>query len=109
MIIRNQKIKEQEFDPIKVKQLFVKGNKSVSFVEIRLSGKNLKSKNTDSDVYYYVVEGRGKFVINNNEYLVKTGDLIIINKGTAYYDEGEMKLFSISIPAFNRKNTKYLD
>ena len=109
MIIKNKDIKEFVFDPIKVKELFKKNDDSISFAEIKLSGTNSMSKNLVSDVFYYIVEGSGKFFINKIEHQVEAGDLLIIPKNTEYYDEGDMKMFSISTPAFNNDKIEYID
>ena len=109
MIIKNKNIKELMFDPIKVKELFISNDESISFAEIKLSGDNSKSKNIASDVYYYIIEGNGKFIINKKEHKVEAGDLVLIQKNTEYFDKGEMKMISISTPAFNRNNIKFID
>ena len=108
MIIKNKKISEFIFNPIKVKDLYKKDNQSISFAEIKLSGVNKKQKNTVSELYYYIVKGSGKFIIKNSEYSVETGDLVIISKNTPYYDIGEMKMIAISIPAFNQNNVEFI-
>lgn len=56
----------------------------------------------ESDSVYYVLEGEGKFFIEEDVFGVKKGDLIFIPKRIKYRDEGDLKLLSISTPKFNR-------
>lgn len=49
---------------------------------------------------FYVAEGEGIFIIDNEEYVVKKGDIIEIPKDTEFTYIGKMKLLFISVPAY---------
>ena len=53
---------------------------------------------------YYVVEGEGKFIIHDEEYKVKKGDIIEIPKNTEFTYVGKMKLLFISAPAYEHSD-----
>ena len=52
----------------------------------------------------YVVEGEGKFIIHDEEYKVKKGDIIEIPKNTEFTYVGKMKLLFISAPAYEHSD-----
>ena len=71
---------------------------------IEIDGKHGKIKCTGEDRTYFIIEGKGKFVINNKESAVSKNDLIFIPKNTPYDIKGKLKLFLICSPEFNPKH-----
>ncbi len=57
----------------------------------------------------FVMEGEGKVVINQQEYLLSSGDIVLIEKGEKYYWEGKMKLFLSCSPAWNIEQHQAVD
>ena len=100
-VIRESEIKELEFPNINVKELIDSDKPSFSIAKIKLKGVNDKTKNTLSDVYYYILEGSGKFVIDGAEHSVNKGDLVCIPKNSVYQDSGNLLMLSICLPKFN--------
>ena len=64
--------------------------------------------NLESDVAYYVLEGEGTFIIEKQEYKVKQGDCILINKGTEYKNLKGITLLAISYPKYDKDKRKYI-
>ena len=60
-------------------------------------------KSTVSDRAFYVLEGAGTFIVNEEKTLVVAGDVILIPKNTWYDFAGEMKLFLVHAPAYDSK------
>lgn len=62
-------------------------------------------KTTLSDRVYYVIDGKGEFIINGKTELVEATDVIIVPKNTAYNymatKGGLMKLFLVHSPAYD--------
>ena len=56
--------------------------------------------NKKSTFVYYIIQGKGKFVIEGKEYPVKASDNIIIPTGTKFYYFGKMKQILITVPAW---------
>lgn len=50
----------------------------------------------------YVIEGNGKFHINDMEYEISKGTFILINPGELYYYEGNLKLCVPCTPAWTK-------
>ena len=108
-VINENDIEQFTFASVKVRELFKTDDPSISVAEINLSGENDKNKNTGSDMFYYVIEGNGRFIINDKEYAVKKGSLVFIPKGASYQDIGELKMISLAIPKFDQKNVVFLN
>lgn len=50
----------------------------------------------------YIHEGNGKVVVNDKEYLVNTGDLVLIEPGEKFHWEGDMSIFISCTPAWTQ-------
>ncbi len=72
---------------------------SAAYIEV--TGKHGKIKTTKSDKIYFIISGKGKFIINGKETQVKKTDVVIIPKNTPYDYSGKMKLFLVDTPAFD--------
>jgi len=79
-------------------------NASVAYFEV--TGSHGKVKTTLSDRIYYVIDGKGKFIIDGKKISVEKGDVILVPKNT-YYDYKTitkvLKLFLVHIPAYDLK------
>lgn len=79
-------------------------NASAAYFEVNGKGHGMV-KTTHSDRVYYILEGAGQFIINEEVSKVKATDVIIIPKDTPYdykADEGTiLKLFLVHTPAFD--------
>lgn len=63
-----------------------------------------KVKSLLSDRIYYVLEGEGYFIINEEKIPVKQTDVIIVPRNTVYdyfNQNGPMKLFLVHTPAYS--------
>ncbi len=61
--------------------------------------------NKKSTHIFYVLQGNGKFKINEEIYNVEIGDIIEIPKNTEFVYVGKMKLLLIMTPAFNKEDS----
>lgn len=57
----------------------------------------------------YVHQGNGKVVVNDKEYLLNAGDLVLIEAGEKFYWEGNMDLFISCRPAFTIDQHQIVD
>lgn len=84
--------------------------KSASAISFELNNTNHgKIKSTVSDRIYYVIEGKGEFVINNEVIPVSRSDVIIVPKNTPYDYRGTLKVFLVHIPAWDLKGEILLE
>ncbi len=74
---------------------------SGSAIVFEVDGSHGKVLSKVSDRIYYVVEGKGKFITEERETDVGTGDVVIVDKNTPYDYKGKMKLFLVHIPAWD--------
>lgn len=54
-----------------------------------------------SEFNYYVIEGDGYFVINDQTKAVSAGDLIVLPPGTKYSFGGKLKMLLINTPHYS--------
>jgi mannose-6-phosphate isomerase-like protein (cupin superfamily) len=80
---------------------------SVAFAKVK--GKHGKLKNIKSDRVYIITEGKGKFIIDGKEVEVEAKDVIIIPKGTPYDYSGDMELFVVDTPSFEKEADIFLE
>ena len=66
-------------------------------------GKHSEMKSINSDRMYFILQGNGKFTVNNQSVTVKQKEVIIIPKNTPYSYEGKFTSFLVHSPAFDRK------
>lgn len=59
-----------------------------------------KVKSLLSDRIYYILEGTGYFIINDERIEVEPTDVIIVPRNTVYDYFGKMKLFLVHTPAY---------
>lgn len=76
-------------------------NASVAVFEV--NGSHGKVKTTRSDRVYYILKGKGEFILDKKKVPIKATDIIIVPKGTIYDYRGKMKLFLVHIPAYDEK------
>jgi mannose-6-phosphate isomerase-like protein (cupin superfamily) len=101
--IKPENIEKNDFGSIVVQNLFDEDNyDKLSIAKVKITGEQKFGLDTESDTAYYVLEGEGKFFVEDKEFSVKKGDLIFIPKNTKYKDSGPMTLLAISSPRFNR-------
>ena len=108
-IVKSFDNQEQDFGFIKVKQLLNQSdieNLSVSIVKV--SGTNKKVVNNRGDAVYYILEGNGMFNIEGEDFVVGSGDLVYIQKGTPYFDKGELTMISFNNPRYDQDSIEYL-
>ncbi len=80
-------------------------NKNISIdIEDVYKGHDKYCTNKESTHIYYVLDGKGKFKINNELFNVEKGDLIEIPKNTEFIFIGKMKLLLIMTPPFLADN-----
>jgi mannose-6-phosphate isomerase-like protein (cupin superfamily) len=108
-VFYRRKIKEQDFDRIKVVDLLATKNYpklSVAVVKRMESGK--PGYDSKSDNIYYVLSGKGTTTINGKKHKIAKGDLILIPKGTIYSNSKGLTFLAVSSPMFDRKAQKYV-
>ncbi len=74
----------------------------ICLIDSRL-GHDCYSHELESTLYYWILEGNGEFIIDNNEYKVSQNSFIIVPPNTVFYYKGKMKLLLVQMPKFNEK------
>lgn len=107
-VIKSSTINKQNFGAIEVQELLSSHeSKNMSVAIVELFGVNERAKNRISDMFYFIIEGNGMFNIDDKEYKVGKGDLVMIPKNIFYFDSGEMKMLSFSSPRFDAANIEH--
>ena len=107
MIIKNTKLKNKVVGKMVINEYRINPDYSGALIEI--NGKHGKIRCIGEDRTYFVIEGKGKFIINDKETEVSEKDLIFIPKNTPYDIEGKMKFFLFCSPKFNAKHDVSLE
>ncbi len=61
---------------------------------------------------YYILEGSGKWIIEDEEYEVEARDVVIVPAGKRFYFKGNLKQICITAPAWTEeyeKHVKYIN
>ncbi len=82
-------------------------NASAAYFEV--DGNHGKVRNKLSDRIYFVLDGKGEFIINDKTIPVKKSDVIVVPKNTPYDYRGKMKLFLVHTPAFDAEFDEKLE
>lgn len=107
-VINEDEIEEMKFSKVFVKELLVTDMPSITIAKIKLSGENEKCKNTQSNTYYYIIEGKGAFTIDGKKFPVKKGNLVCIPKNSTYQDSGNLIMLSVAIPKFDPEKVEII-
>jgi len=64
--------------------------------------------NTKSTCTWFIIEGEGTFVINDEQIVVTAKDIIMVPPNNRIHYFGKMKMTLFTIPAFNAVNEKHI-
>lgn len=106
MIIKNQKTIQKKVGPMIISEYKINSNFSAALVEI--NGDHGKLKCIGEDRIYFILDGEGLFIINDEENNVSQNDLIFVPKNTPYNIIGKLKYLLICSPEFNPKDDVFL-
>jgi mannose-6-phosphate isomerase-like protein (cupin superfamily) len=79
------------------------GDKNLDGAFVSVAGRfpeNGRVVNEECREIAYVLEGNGKIVINDQEFEIASGSLIVIEKGEKFFWAGDFKLFVYCSPAW---------
>ena len=65
-----------------------------------------------STFIYYILDGEGKWIVEDEEYEVKAKDVLIIPPGKRFYFKGKLKQICVTAPAWEEtyeKHVKYIE
>ncbi|NIO22760.1 MAG: cupin domain-containing protein [Candidatus Aenigmarchaeota archaeon] len=109
-IIRAEELKEKDFGATKVTDIVDNEDFPFNIAKVRKVGDDIKAGyDKESNVVYYVLEGKGKCVIKGKEYHLKKGDFVIYPKGTIYKHLKGLTLLAIASPPFDRNKRVYVE
>lgn len=109
-LVRSSEVKDDDLGFIKIKTLLNSEDvPNMSAAIVRIDGVNKKAVNTVSDTLYYVLQGEGVFTIEGEEMGVAQGDLVLVPKGSVYFDKGAMTLLAVAHPRFSADDVEYLE
>lgn len=83
-------------------------NDDISFTRISTKKGHLEEFKHTSWFTYYIIEGSGTFVLNDEKVEVKEGDVVSIPPNTRIYYLGNMELVLIVNPPFKPQNETHI-
>lgn len=107
MIIKSDEVNQKSVGPMKIREYNINSDFSGAVIEI--DGEHGRLKCLKEDRIYFVIEGEGKFIIDNKEDNVSANDLVFVPKETPYNFFGKMKLLLVCSPEFNPEDDVFLD
>lgn len=92
-------------------QVYVKNEENVGFnaLLVTVNGRHPKKKMVDTVRNYYVIEGKGTFILDGTSHQVKPGDLFIVGAGHEYEYSGSMRLFEFNVSPDNSFKDRVLE
>jgi mannose-6-phosphate isomerase-like protein (cupin superfamily) len=86
MIIRKTEIKDFDFNGLAIADYTAKcgGKSSFAVIAVQPGVSHQLSWSTRSDKYYYVMNGKVDFTVNDEQTSLKKGDFCIITKGVRF-------------------------
>lgn len=106
MIIKNRETNHKKVGPMKINEYNINSDFSGALIEI--NGDHGKIKCLNEDRIYFIINGNGKFIINDEGTEVEPNDVIFIPKNVPYNIIGKMKFFMICSPEFNPEDDVHL-
>ena len=107
-IIRAKKLKEKNYGATKTVNIL--NTQKFNIAKVRKVSNDVKlGMDTESNVAYYVLEGKGYCIINSKKYHLKKGDSVFYPKGTKYKHLKGLTLLAIAYPPFDRKKRVYFE
>ena len=106
MIIKKSQAIKKTVSPMVINEYKISPDFSAAYVEIK--GNHGKLKCLNEDRIYFVVEGEGKFIVNEEESLIAAQDLVFIPKNTPYNIIGDLKYFLVCSPEFKPEDDVFL-
>ncbi len=109
-IIHSEELQENDYGATKVMNIINSEDWPFSIAKVMKVGDDIKTGfDTESDVAYYVLEGKGICVINGQENKIKKGDCVLIKKGEKYKNLKGLTLLAIGHPKFDRNKREYTE
>ncbi len=107
MIIKSSKLQKKKRGNMKITEYKI--NQEFSGAIIEIDGRHGKIKCTGEDRIYFILSGKGKFIIDGKSGTASKSDLIFIPKNTPYDISGKLRYFLISNPEFDPKHDVVLE
>jgi len=63
---------------------------------------------TKSTYMWFIIEGKGTFVINDEKISVNAKDIIAVPPNNRIHYFGKMKMILFTVPAYNEKNERHI-
>ncbi|MCC4771070.1 cupin domain-containing protein [Methanosarcina sp. DH2] len=61
-----------------------------------------------SDFFYYILEGSGIWVVEDREFEVRAGDVVVVPAGKRFWFRGNLKQICITAPAWEEKYERHI-
>lgn len=106
MIIKSKSTNKKKVGPMIISEYKI--NSKFSGDLITLNGHHGKMKCLNEDRIYFIISGKGKFIIDDVETPVSKNDLVFISKNTPYDISGKLKYFLVCSPEFKPGDDVFL-
>ena len=107
MIIKHKETNTKEVGPMVIREYKINPDFSGALIEI--DGDHGKVKCLKEDRIYFITEGEGRFIVDDEETKVGPHDLVFVPKNTPYNIIGKMKFFLVCSPEFKKGDDVHLE
>ena len=109
-IIKLENLKEENYGDTRVTNILNSKDWPFSIAKVKKIGNDIKTGyDNESDVVYYVLEGKGACILEGKKYNIKKGDCVVSPKRTKYKNLKGLTLLAIAYPRFDRKKRVYVE
>jgi mannose-6-phosphate isomerase-like protein (cupin superfamily) len=102
-LIKSENIPKKEKHGIHLNVYPNVGDSGIVYVDTE-SGHNQEFYDRESTFTYVILEGEGKFYLNDEDVGVSSGDMLSIDPNTRIYYKGKFKMILITTPAWKPEN-----
>ncbi len=106
MKIERESLEAFEFYGLEIRDYTAgrEGSSSIAEITVPAGARHERAWSKRSDKYYYVIEGRISFIVDNQVLNISSGDVCIIHQGTRFSYENQTgeaaKLLVVHTPSF---------
>ncbi len=115
MIVKHEEVEPIEFDGLQIVDYTAgsENRSSIAEIIVPIGVGHKRSWSNRSDKYYYVVQGKVSFTVNDESCTLSSGDVCIVPKGDRFHyknvGSSEAKLILIHTPKFKLEYEEFED
>jgi predicted house-cleaning noncanonical NTP pyrophosphatase (MazG superfamily)/quercetin dioxygenase-like cupin family protein len=110
MVFRPEESEVIEKHGVRMRIYTTKGNSPNAAVlyQVTETGHSEEFVHEKSDFLYYILEGGGTWIVEDQEFEVRAGDVVVVPAGKRFWFRGDLKQICITAPAWEERYEKHI-